>query len=400
MDGAERSSPTMPQSTPSFTLRPPTLPASAVSPLLMSSRRSASSGSDKALPSPRPTFGVAMPLVAPIPVSINSAASATSAMAGQEPLGPTPAVDQWRCSTCNNVKDLSGDHLRGRATVRSDCWPCGRKRVFAVAAATDDDGDGPDAIAARASVSTQCGTSLAPAFAGDSAVLGRQQHSDPTMSRIGSQSSPLSAVPNVAAGGMFPAHPTHGSFDNGDGTDSCGVSNVLATSQLLTVGAGSSPNVLYLPDGRVFPAGACLQAIVAAHMRRMMTGVKDTVVTAAPDSRGFYVSPATVVARRGGDCSSSRSATPLTELTVLSARYGFAVLDVLAARPPTSQPSTANVYCRTGSHHPAASPFLALAASPSSATDAADDQVSRRVAPKAVVHRPAAGLPPRPFYQS
>ena len=36
----------------------------------------------------------------------------------------------WRCCRCGKVKELSGDHLRGKTQVRSDCWPCGVKRVF------------------------------------------------------------------------------------------------------------------------------------------------------------------------------------------------------------------------------------------------------------------------------
>ncbi|CBH18121.1 hypothetical protein, conserved [Trypanosoma brucei gambiense DAL972] len=36
----------------------------------------------------------------------------------------------WKCSTCGKVKPLSGDHLRGKTEVRSDCWPCGCKRTF------------------------------------------------------------------------------------------------------------------------------------------------------------------------------------------------------------------------------------------------------------------------------
>eukprot|EP00331_Platyophrya_macrostoma_P031059 CAMPEP_0176438598 /NCGR_PEP_ID=MMETSP0127-20121128/19393_1 /TAXON_ID=938130 /ORGANISM="Platyophrya macrostoma, Strain WH" /LENGTH=591 /DNA_ID=CAMNT_0017822607 /DNA_START=168 /DNA_END=1943 /DNA_ORIENTATION=+ len=36
----------------------------------------------------------------------------------------------WRCTTCGKVKDLRGPHLNGKTTVRSDCWPCAKKRTF------------------------------------------------------------------------------------------------------------------------------------------------------------------------------------------------------------------------------------------------------------------------------
>ncbi|PWV11823.1 hypothetical protein C3747_56g79 [Trypanosoma cruzi] len=36
----------------------------------------------------------------------------------------------WRCSVCRKTKELSGKHLEGKTSVRSDCWPCAKKRVF------------------------------------------------------------------------------------------------------------------------------------------------------------------------------------------------------------------------------------------------------------------------------
>ncbi|CBZ28678.1 uncharacterized protein [Leishmania mexicana MHOM/GT/2001/U1103] len=36
----------------------------------------------------------------------------------------------WRCAVCHKVKDLKGPHLDGKASVRSDCWPCGKKTTF------------------------------------------------------------------------------------------------------------------------------------------------------------------------------------------------------------------------------------------------------------------------------
>ena len=41
-----------------------------------------------------------------------------------------PSQLEWRCAKCNKVKDLSGDHLKGKTSVRSDCWPCATKREF------------------------------------------------------------------------------------------------------------------------------------------------------------------------------------------------------------------------------------------------------------------------------
>ncbi|RNF10512.1 hypothetical protein TcG_09510, partial [Trypanosoma cruzi] len=36
----------------------------------------------------------------------------------------------WKCSRCGKAKDLSGEHLKNRTEVRSDCWPCARKSTF------------------------------------------------------------------------------------------------------------------------------------------------------------------------------------------------------------------------------------------------------------------------------
>ncbi|CAJ1990470.1 Nucleoporin NUP149 [Leishmania donovani] len=44
----------------------------------------------------------------------------------------------WRCVVCHKVKDLKGPHLDGKASVRSDCWPCGKKTTFV----QEDSGDG------------------------------------------------------------------------------------------------------------------------------------------------------------------------------------------------------------------------------------------------------------------
>ncbi|ORC87535.1 uncharacterized protein TM35_000211410 [Trypanosoma theileri] len=39
-------------------------------------------------------------------------------------------MDVWTCTVCGKRKDLSGDHLKGKDTVRSDCWPCAKKSTF------------------------------------------------------------------------------------------------------------------------------------------------------------------------------------------------------------------------------------------------------------------------------
>lgn len=39
-------------------------------------------------------------------------------------------MSEWRCEKCNKVKDLQGAHLKGKTSVRSDCWPCARKTTF------------------------------------------------------------------------------------------------------------------------------------------------------------------------------------------------------------------------------------------------------------------------------
>ncbi|RNC31449.1 hypothetical protein TcCL_Unassigned06025, partial [Trypanosoma cruzi] len=36
----------------------------------------------------------------------------------------------WKCSRCGKAKDLSGEHLKNKTEVRSDCWPCARKSTF------------------------------------------------------------------------------------------------------------------------------------------------------------------------------------------------------------------------------------------------------------------------------
>ncbi|SYZ67519.1 hypothetical_protein [Leishmania braziliensis MHOM/BR/75/M2904] len=45
----------------------------------------------------------------------------------------------WRCCVCHKVKDLKGPHLNGKASVRSDCWPCAKKTTFV----HESSGDGP-----------------------------------------------------------------------------------------------------------------------------------------------------------------------------------------------------------------------------------------------------------------
>ncbi|EKF38819.1 hypothetical protein MOQ_000967 [Trypanosoma cruzi marinkellei] len=44
--------------------------------------------------------------------------------------GTTRKMDVWRCSVCGKTKELSGKHLEGKTSVRSDCWPCAKKCTF------------------------------------------------------------------------------------------------------------------------------------------------------------------------------------------------------------------------------------------------------------------------------
>ncbi|KPI84406.1 hypothetical protein ABL78_6532, partial [Leptomonas seymouri] len=46
------------------------------------------------------------------------------------PSSSTSSVPVWRCSICHKVKNLSGPHLNGKSSVRSDCWPCAKKTTF------------------------------------------------------------------------------------------------------------------------------------------------------------------------------------------------------------------------------------------------------------------------------
>eukprot|EP00760_Papus_ankaliazontas_P002743 PhM_4_TR11254/c0_g1_i3/m.69991 len=38
--------------------------------------------------------------------------------------------NEWTCTVCGKSKELTGDHLKTKKEVRSDCWPCGTKRLF------------------------------------------------------------------------------------------------------------------------------------------------------------------------------------------------------------------------------------------------------------------------------
>eukprot|EP00760_Papus_ankaliazontas_P002745 PhM_4_TR11254/c0_g1_i4/m.69988 len=50
--------------------------------------------------------------------------------------------NEWTCTVCGKSKELTGDHLKTKKEVRSDCWPCGTKRLFKKG--------GADAVAAAA----------------------------------------------------------------------------------------------------------------------------------------------------------------------------------------------------------------------------------------------------------
>ncbi|RHW67693.1 Nucleoporin [Trypanosoma brucei equiperdum] len=56
--------------------------------------------------------------------------------------------DAWVCTRCGKVKDLRGDHLRGKMEVRSDCWPCGKKATFKLQSRLSDDGSNNNVPAA------------------------------------------------------------------------------------------------------------------------------------------------------------------------------------------------------------------------------------------------------------
>ena len=53
-----------------------------------------------------------------------------TAAAADAPSTSDAATLVWACEHCHKVKDLKGEHLRGKTTVRSDCWPCAKKRTF------------------------------------------------------------------------------------------------------------------------------------------------------------------------------------------------------------------------------------------------------------------------------
>ncbi|KEG10687.1 hypothetical protein DQ04_03411010 [Trypanosoma grayi] len=78
------------------------------------------SASDRSRQSPPFTFTVSPSAVVPSNISYN--APTVRGDSGAEP--------EWICSVCYKRKDLHGDHLRGKTTVRSDCWPCAKKRTF------------------------------------------------------------------------------------------------------------------------------------------------------------------------------------------------------------------------------------------------------------------------------
>ncbi|KNH03664.1 hypothetical protein XU18_5004 [Perkinsela sp. CCAP 1560/4] len=44
---------------------------------------------------------------------------------------------RWLCQVCGKEKDLSGPHLSGKTSVRSDCWPCATKRKFVLTPSCD-----------------------------------------------------------------------------------------------------------------------------------------------------------------------------------------------------------------------------------------------------------------------
>jgi len=102
--------------------RPTPLP-STQSPQTVTSQPTAAAGKS-AQPNPFSNITSTPPL--------NPLPAPSTRRVGSPHLGSTAAAgdDQWLCASCSKQKELNGPHLKGKNTVRSDCWPCGRKRIF------------------------------------------------------------------------------------------------------------------------------------------------------------------------------------------------------------------------------------------------------------------------------
>lgn len=79
-------------------------------------------------------LGIALAPASPFsPSSVSTSGSSPMAAAAAASAAPATEALLWMCEHCHKVKDLKGDHLKGKATVRSDCWPCAKKRTFVLA---------------------------------------------------------------------------------------------------------------------------------------------------------------------------------------------------------------------------------------------------------------------------
>ncbi|KPI84939.1 hypothetical protein ABL78_6006 [Leptomonas seymouri] len=72
----------------------------------------------------------------PLPSTAGAAPGAVASAVGSDARSAAEpsSTGTWTCMCCHKVKDLKGDHLRGKTTVRSDCWPCAKKQTFILTA--------------------------------------------------------------------------------------------------------------------------------------------------------------------------------------------------------------------------------------------------------------------------
>ena len=69
---------------------------------------------------------------------------------------------EWTCKTCGKPKDLRGPHLNGKSEIRSDCWPCGIKRVFVRSSAAGFGVKGSESIAAKPATAAESRSVVVP----------------------------------------------------------------------------------------------------------------------------------------------------------------------------------------------------------------------------------------------
>ena len=86
-----------------------------------------------------------------------------------------PSQLEWRCAKCNKVKDLHGDHVKGKTIVRDDCSSCATKRKFRLRARVQTEApvqvigntpkpEAPRPMQAPLSSSTPAATEAKPVF--------------------------------------------------------------------------------------------------------------------------------------------------------------------------------------------------------------------------------------------